>query len=53
MSQEVIVGEHRDFWRFEYWSWFFPHPNYDPINNGRIHLFGKLYWRKQDYESDR
>lgn len=46
MAQEVIVGEHRDFWRLEYWSWFFPHPNYDPINNERVHLIGKLYWRK-------
>lgn len=43
---EVIVGEHIDFWRLEYWKWFFPHPNYEPTNNGRIHLFGNFYWRK-------
>ena len=23
---EVIVGEHKDLWRFEYWKWFFPSP---------------------------
>ena len=39
---EVIVGEHRDIWRFEYWLWYFPHPNYDPVNNGRIHLIGNF-----------
>lgn len=43
---EVIVGEHIDFWRFEYLEVVFPHPNYKPTNNGRIHLFGNFYWRK-------
>jgi len=42
---DVIVGEHRDFGRLEYWKWFFPTDTYDPKNNGRIHLFGKFYWR--------
>ena len=36
---DVIVGEYKDLWRFEYWMWYFPHPNYYPTNNGRIHLF--------------
>ncbi len=43
---EVITGEHLNFGRLEYWTWFFPHPNYDPVNNGRIHIIGKFYWRK-------
>ena len=43
---EVIVGEYKNFWRLEYWSWFFPHTNYDPANNSRIHLFGNFYWKK-------
>ena len=42
---EVIVGEYRHIWRFEYWLWYFPHSNYDPVNNGRIHLFWKIYFR--------
>ena len=49
---EVIVGEYRNIWRFEYWLWYFSNSNYDPINNGRIHLFWKIYFRlckKQDY----
>ena len=40
---DVIVGEYKDLWRFEYWMWYFPHPNYYPTNNGRIHLFWKIY----------
>jgi hypothetical protein len=49
---EVIVGEYRNIWRFESWLLYFPHSNYNPINNGRIHLFCKIYFRlckKQDY----
>lgn len=42
---EVITGEYKAFWRLEYWMWFFPHPDYDPVNNGRVHLFWKFYWR--------
>lgn len=40
----IITGEYLKFWRFEYWQWFFPSWEYDPENNGRIHLFGKLYF---------
>ena len=43
---DVIVGEHIDFWRLEYWKWYFPTETFSPKNNGRIHLFGKFYWRK-------
>lgn len=42
---EVIVGEHIDFGRLEYWKWWFPTDNYHPSNNGRIHLIGKFFWR--------
>lgn len=45
-EMDVIVGEYKDLWRFEYWMWYFPHPNYYPTNNGRIHLFWKIYWRR-------
>ena len=44
--REVTVGEHIGFWRLEYWIGFLPHPNYDPVNDGRVHLFGNFYWRK-------
>lgn len=44
--KEIIVGEYRCFWRLEYWSWFLPHPDYDPVNHGRIRLIGNFYWRK-------
>ena len=46
MVKKLIVGEYRCFWRLEYWSWFLPHPDYDPVNHGRIHLIGNFYWRK-------
>lgn len=46
VMNELIVSEYKSLWRLEYWRWFFPHPDYDPENNGRIHLFGKFYWRK-------
>ena len=41
----IITGEYVNIWRFEWWKWYFPHENYDPVNTGRIHLFGKLYFR--------
>ena len=44
---QVIVSEHIAIFgsRLEIWKWWLPHENYEPTNNGRIHLFGKLYWR--------
>lgn len=42
---DIITGEYRSLWRFEWWLWWFPHEDYDPKNHGRIHLFGKLYFR--------
>lgn len=44
MFPNVIVGEYINLWRFEYWKWWLPHETYDPVNNGRLHLFGKLYF---------
>ena len=41
----IIVGERICFGRLEYWTWWFPHKNYHPSNNGRIHLIGKFFWR--------
>lgn len=45
MDGMIITGEFKKFWRFEWWSWFLPHEDFDPINKGRKHLFGKLYFR--------
>lgn len=45
MFPNVIVGEYINLWRFEYWKWWLPHETYDPVNNGRLHLFGKLYFK--------
>ena len=42
---KIITGEYKNFWRFEWWDWWFPHDVYKPTNNGRIHLFGKLYFK--------
>lgn len=44
---EVIVSEHIQIFgsRLEYWKWWFPTEAYHSRNNGRIHLFGKFYWR--------
>lgn len=42
---DIITGEYKKFWRFEYWKWFLPHDDFDPTCNGRKHLFGKLYFR--------
>ena len=41
----IITGEYKSFWRFEWWDWFLPHENFDPSCHGRKHLFGKLYFR--------
>ena len=41
----LITGEYKNFWRFEVWDWFLPHPDYDPACNGRVHIIGKLYFR--------
>ena len=48
--ENITVGEYIKIWRFEYWKWFLPHENYDPINHGRLHLFGKLYFRIKNVE---
>lgn len=40
----IVTGEYKHLWRFEWWDWFLPHEDYDPVNHGRIHLFGKLYF---------
>lgn len=45
--ENVIISEYTSFGRLEYWKWFFPHSKFDPVNNGRIHLFGKFYWRNK------
>lgn len=46
-NMEVIVSEYIAILgsRLEYWKWWFPTDTYHPKNNGRIHLFGKFYWR--------
>lgn len=41
----IITGEYKSIGRLEWWDWWFPHPDFDPVNNGRVHLFGKLYFR--------
>lgn len=44
---DIIVSEHIAILgtRLEWWKWWFPTETYDPKNNGRIHLIGKLYFR--------
>lgn len=44
---DVIVSEHIAIFgtRLEWWKWWFPTETYNPKNNGRIHLIGKLYFR--------
>ena len=41
----IITGEYKHLWRFEWWDWFLPHEDFDPSFHGRKHLFGKLYFR--------
>lgn len=50
---DIITGEYRSLWRFEWWLWWFPHENYDPKNHGRIHLFGKLYFRVKNADDEK
>lgn len=44
---DVIVSEYIAIFgtRLEWWKWWFPTETYNPKNNGRIHLIGKLYFR--------
>lgn len=49
----IITGEYINFGRLEYWKWFFPGDSTNPVNIGRIHLFGKFYWKKKNALNER